>query len=69
MAGLVCGRRRPNYDLMKKLLCHDTGFAECEWEFLGESEDEVLRKAREHDQRMHGVNVDESRLRPQIRDV
>jgi len=54
---------------MKKLLCHDTGFAECEWEFLGESEDEVLKKAREHDQRMHGREVDEGRLRAQIKNV
>jgi predicted small metal-binding protein len=51
---------------MKKLLCHDTGFSECEWEFLGETEDEVLRKAREHGQRMHGRAADDQQLRSHI---
>jgi predicted small metal-binding protein len=38
---------------MKKLLCRDAGFVECEWEFLGASDDEVLQKLRDHARQMH----------------
>ncbi len=54
---------------MKKLRCDESGFRECNWEFLGETDDEVLRKAHEHDKLMHGRDVDEAQLRPHIHDV
>lgn len=54
-------------DGMKKLLCQDVGFTECNWEFTGESDDEVVRKAREHGKRMHAVELDDGKLRPKIR--
>jgi predicted small metal-binding protein len=54
---------------MKKLLCQDAGFGECNWEFLGDTDDEVLRKAREHGKRMHNAELDESKLRGRIRNA
>jgi predicted small metal-binding protein len=54
---------------MKKLRCDEAGFRECNWEFLGESDDEVLRKAREHGQQMHNVRLDDGALRSKIRDA
>jgi predicted small metal-binding protein len=55
---------------MKKLLCSEAGFSEeCNWEFIGESDDEVLRKAREHAKRMHDAEADDSKLRPHIRNA
>ena len=54
---------------MKKLRCDETGFSECNWEFLGESDDEVLRKAHDHERRMHNADVDDAKLRPLIRNA
>jgi predicted small metal-binding protein len=49
--------------------CDEAGFRECNWEFLGESEEEVVRKAKEHGKRMHNVEVDETTIRSFIRDA
>ena len=54
---------------MKKLRCDEAGFKECNWEFLGETDDEVLRKAREHGKQMHDVDVDDGKLRQHIRNA
>ncbi len=54
---------------MKKLRCDETGFKECNWEFLGETDDEVLRKAHEHDTQMHNTQLDDAKLRPHIRNA
>jgi predicted small metal-binding protein len=55
---------------MKKLLCEGAAPGDaCNWEFLGETDEEVLRKAREHGKRMHNADIDESKLRPHIRNV
>jgi predicted small metal-binding protein len=51
---------------MKKLRCDEAGFRECNWEFLGESDEEVLRKAREHGKQMHNAELDDATLRPKI---
>jgi predicted small metal-binding protein len=45
------------------------GFSECNWEFLGDNDDEVLRKAREHEQRMHGAMLDDAKARALIRNA
>ena len=41
---------------MKMVRCRDHGF-ECDFEAKGETEEEVLQKAAEHVQTLHGVQV------------
>jgi predicted small metal-binding protein len=55
---------------MKKLRCDESGIGkDCNWEFIGETDEEVLEKAREHDRRMHDAQPDDATLRPYIRSV
>jgi predicted small metal-binding protein len=54
---------------MKKLRCDEAGFRECNWEFIGDSDEDVMRKAREHGQKMHGAQIDDAALRGKIRDA
>jgi predicted small metal-binding protein len=54
---------------MKKLRCDEAGFRECNWEFLGETEEEVLRKAHQHGKQMHNAEVEDDKLRPLIRNA
>jgi predicted small metal-binding protein len=55
---------------MKRLRCEEAGLGrECNWEFFGETEEEVLRKAREHGKKMHNRQREDAQLRPSIREV
>ncbi len=54
---------------MKKIKCDELGFKECNWEFLAETDEEVIRKAGEHDRVMHDVELDEVELRGHIHTV
>jgi predicted small metal-binding protein len=54
---------------MKKILCQEIGGSECNWEFLGATEEEVIRKARDHGKKMHAAEMDEATLRSHIRDA
>lgn len=55
---------------MRKLYCRDVSGRDCDWEFIGESDDEVIAKASEHDQKMHAfrpTEEQEKRMREAIR--
>ncbi len=41
---------------MKRLSCRDVGL-NCDYVMEGQSEDEVMEKAREHGQRQHGMKT------------
>ncbi len=40
---------------MKQLRCRDVGF-NCDYVMQGQSDDEVMNKAREHGKSAHGIN-------------
>ena len=54
---------------MKKILCTELGFRECNWEFIGQSDDDVVAKARDHGKRMHNAEPDDKELRAHIRNA
>ena len=57
---------------MKKLACRDAGILDCNWEIVAETDEEVLRQAREHGLRAHNFKpspADEQKMRTLIRNV
>jgi predicted small metal-binding protein len=55
---------------MRKLSCRSLG-RDCEWEFIGDDDEEVMKKAIEHDLKMHGHRLEpeeQQRMRGKIHD-
>ena len=54
---------------MKEFKCKDAGHA-CEWKARGQSEDDVIRQAKEHGRQAHGLkDPRDEQIRPLIHDV
>lgn len=58
---------------MKRLACSDAGYPDCQHVIEGETEDDIMRQAREHGQRAHGMkelgSEMERKLRNRIQNV
>jgi len=57
---------------MKKLSCRDVGILDCSWEGSADTEEDLLRQARQHGLDTHNYRVtpeDERKMRAAIKTV
>jgi predicted small metal-binding protein len=57
---------------MRKFACRDSGMKNCNWEVTGQNDDEIVRKATEHEKQAHQMNPsrqDEQRVRSLIKNA
>ena len=57
---------------MKKLSCRDVGILDCSWEGSADTEEDLLRQARQHGLDTHNYRVtpeDEKKMRAAIKTV
>lgn len=60
-------RDNPNNRQGKSFRCADVGPTSCNWSVVGQSDDEIVRKAEQHGREAHGMTDIDDKMRDKIR--